>query len=193
MTDSSRTPPDDTDDSESPSPTRDRDDADGGAESGQDVLLTIAVFAIAFVLIGFLLPQIITLYAPDGHYIEIHNVTAQNTTTEAGAASIKVTKTVNRPTDGTILLELIKVSNGSSSQVAVYFGPHYFEEGTETIYYVRELPDDLKPGRYYWILHFQLDYNSAQRTVTQTSNTFVVQNTSTNETVKLKHDEKETP
>lgn len=159
----------------------------GGDGSDRDLLLTIAVFAIAFVLIGFLLPQIVTLYAPDGYYIEIHNVTAQNTTTEAGTASIKVEKTVKRPTDGTILLELIKVSNGSSSQVAVFYGPHYFEEGSDTIYFVRSLPGTLDPGRYYWILHFQLDYNNAHRTVTETSNTFLVQNKSTNSSVGLKH------
>lgn len=176
-------------DATSSGPLHPDDDSDGRGDPDRDLLLTVGVFAIAFVLIGFLLPQIVTIYAPDGYYIEIHNVTAQNTTTEAGAASIKVEKTVKRPTDGTILLELIKVSNGSSSQVAVFYGPHYFEEGSDTIYFVRSLPDSLDPGRYYWILHFQLDYNNAHRTVTETSNTFLVQNDSTNASVGLKHGE----
>ena len=150
-----------------------------------DLFLTIAIFSIAFVLVGFLLPQIITLYAPQGYYIEIDNVTVTNTTTTAESYTLIVEQEVHTSTDGTILLELVQVSNGSTEQAAVFFGPHYFEEGAQTVYYTRALPEDLEEGRYYWVVHFSLTYGHTQRTATVRSDLFAVENTSTNESVVI--------
>lgn len=168
--------------------TSDGSDGDGGGEvaiddeeSATGTFLTIAVFVIAFVLIGVLLPQIVAIYAPPGHYVEIHDVRTYNTTTNATSYTVEIERTVHHPTDGTILMELMRVENGTSEQAAVFFGRHYFSDWEETVYYTRPLPDGLKPGTYYWVVHVQLHYSGIERSITARSESFTVTNSSETE------------
>lgn len=138
-------------------------------------LLAIVFCVMAFTLIAALTPAIIHQHAPTDRYIEVTEFRAENVSTNATEQDLLISRSVNYPTRGDVLLELVLVSNETETHIQTHYERNYFAAGNHTIVFERPLPADLPEGTYYYTLHIEFNVDGVERELYARSNTFRVE------------------
>jgi len=130
-------------------------------------ILVILLFAITFTLIGWLAPALYATYVPQEHIMEVHEFTAQNTTTEAEEHFVCFDRTVHRASSAEVFTELY-ILDEDNERIKVSFekGNRYFQEGQSQAVTKYELPNNLTEGTYKYVLVTKFDMSDGRVTRT---------------------------
>lgn len=137
----------------------------------------ILLFVITFVLVGHTAPILHATYAPSDNMIEVHEFSAENTTVDAEEHNIYFKRTVSRGTSAEVVNGLYLINdNGNRVEVDSKTMDRYLQEGKETIVIPYELPKNLSPGeyRYMMITEIELANGRVTRTFEFESEKFIV-------------------
>lgn len=130
------------------------------------VRVTFALFfAASFALIGWTAPVIYASNAPNSEFIEVHDFTAQNVSSDATSHYLCFNRTVNKAAPGQAYAELYIV-NGDNERAEIDSKviEQYFQKGQHQISYETPLPPNLEPGEYRYILVIQMDLTNGRVT-----------------------------
>lgn len=138
---------------------------------------TAILFAILFVIVGWVAPAAYASYAPDSHYMEVHEFSAENATTGDDSHLICFDRTVHKANSGKVFTELYLV-DGNEHRVEVdsYTMERYFQSGRHQVETPMPLPNHVEPGEYRYVLVVQMDLaqGRVQREFSYTSDTFTI-------------------
>lgn len=141
-------------------------------------IIVALLFAIAFVLIGWSAPLIYASHAPQDHFLEVHNFSAEDTHVSADEHNIYLNRTVHRPADADIVVEMKLLRNdGTVVEQDSFQIDAYYQEGQRDLVIKREIrTDSLEPGTYRYVDAVTLSYYSGrvERTFTYKSEPFTV-------------------
>jgi hypothetical protein len=140
---------------------------------------TIALFAILFVLLGVLVPMAYIQVAPESQFIEVHNFTADDTHVQAEEHNVYFNRTVKRPAEATVLIEMKLIrEDGSIVEEDSFDVDAYYQKGQEKIIIPRKIRErtSLEPGTYRYVDAVTLTYYNGlvERTFVHKSNNFTV-------------------
>lgn len=149
----------------------------------QSNIVVVLLFAMSFALIGWTAPVLYATHAPNDRFIEVHNFEAQDTTVANDRHYICFDRTVYQPTPATIYMELYLTNGDRRTQLEVDSDrmSRYFQEGKHRVVTPVELPQNVKPGEYRYLLVAQLELADGriERSFVYESDVFVVRNEST--------------
>lgn len=156
-------------------------------------LQTAAVFCIAFVIIGWSLPIAFAMYAPSGHYINNVDVRAGNTTIDADSHNLCFTRDVRHGTEGVLISKMVLIQEDHRKEVQQEAYETYFHPGNTTVELSTELPDDLEPGDYRYLLSISYEVRNGliEREMTVKSNTFTISENGTTEDIDCSNMDRE--
>ena len=139
----------------------------------------ILLFATTFTLVGWLAPVLYATYVPANQVIEVHDFTADDTTTESDYHYICFDRTVKQETSGRVFTELYLV-DGSDKRIEIESDSmqRYFQSGRTKVITPYDLPEDLREGEYRYLLVVQLQLadGRVKRSFSYKSDPFVVEN-----------------
>lgn len=139
---------------------------------------TALLFAILFITGGFVAPIAYVSVAPDSQFVEVHNFEAADTYVGAEEHNVCFERTVHKPSDAQITIELILLrDDGSIVEEDSFTIDAYYQEGREEVIIKRELrANSLDPGEYRYVHSVELSYynNRATKHLTFTSEPFSV-------------------
>lgn len=145
-------------------------------------LVVAILFSIAFVTIGFAAPMLYSAHAPQSQFIEVHEFTAQDASTNTDEHYLCFNRTVHQPTSGTAYTELYLV-NGDSKRVEVGTRTmdRYFQEGSHKVITPMQLSSELGDGQYRYLLVLQMELSEGRvtRTFVFESDTFTINSSNT--------------
>ena len=135
-------------------------------ESNVHTLLTVAIFVILFMSIGLTAPIMYVSIAPDNHFIEMHSFEVENTHVDADSHEICFNRTVHRPSNADITVEMLMLRDGGVIVEKDSFEVDaYYQRGTEEVIVTREIrTDNLEPGTYKYIQSSELQYYDGRAT-----------------------------
>lgn len=133
-------------------------------------LITIAVFTLLFISIGWAAPIMYVSTAPDGHFIEMHSFEVEDTHVDADSHEICFNRTVHRPSEADITVEMLMVrEDGAIVEKDSFEVDAYYQKGTNEVIVTREIrTDNLEPGTYQYIESSELHYYDGRATKTIT-------------------------
>jgi hypothetical protein len=120
----------------------------------------ILLFAMVFMLFGWLTPVIYATYVPGDMVIEKHSFSAENASITQDTHDICFDRTVRRPASGRVFTELYLVSDGDATvrtEVSSETMQRYFQKGRHQAVTPLDLPNDIEAGRYKYLLVVKLD------------------------------------
>jgi len=151
---------------------------------------TAILFAILFVTVGWIAPAAYASYAPQDHFIQVHEFSAEDTTTDSDSHLICFDRTVSNGQSGKVFTELYLVNGHDNERVEVDSRTmeRYFQEGRSHVETPFALPQHIQPGEYRYVLVVQMELaqGRVQREFSFTSETFTITDdpTNTNTTTK---------
>lgn len=147
--------------------------------------------AVLFISVGWLTPIMYASYAPQDSFIEVQEFSTDNAVITDNIHKAHLTWTINQPTTGHSYTELYLVEDRGDNErrLNVNSARESFSEGTRSVTISHELPDDVTPGTYKYILivRMELAHGRVVRTFQFESSTFEI--VLDNSTEKLKYDE----
>lgn len=142
---------------------------------------TIVLFAILFILIGLTAPIVYINLAPEERFVDVHNFDASDTYVGAEKHNVCFERTVNRPSDADITIELILLrDDGSIVEEDSFEVDAYYQQGRRDVTIPRQIRDDeMNAGEYRYVHSVELSYYNglATKSFTFVSDEFVVHET----------------
>lgn len=139
---------------------------------------TAILFAILFIIIGFSAPIGYVAVAPDSQFVEVHSFEAADTYVGAEEHDVCFERTVHRPSDAQITVELKLIrDDGAIVEEDSFTVDAYFQQGRDTVIIKRQIrAESLEPGEYRYVHSVQLAYydNRAVKDFEFTSKPFTV-------------------
>lgn len=146
----------------------------------------MVLFAILFIVVGNFVPVLYAAYAPQGHYIEVNDFSAQDTTTADSSHLVCFDRDVKNANSGTIITQLYLVNGEDNTRLEVdsHTIERYFQEGDKEIKRAFPLPDNIGTGEYRYILVVDMDLaqDRVSREFAFTSEPFTVTESDTPQT-----------
>lgn len=129
-------------------------------------LIIIGLFTLLFVSIGWAAPVMYVSVAPDSHFIEMHNFEVENTHVDADSHKICFNRTVHRPSDADITIEMLMVrGDGIIIEKDSFEVDAYYQGGSQKVIVTREIrTNNLEPGTYRYIESSELHYYDGRAT-----------------------------
>lgn len=121
---------------------------------------TAILFAILFVVIGLAAPFLYVSIAPNSHFVEVHDFDAADTHVGAEEHNVCFERTVHKPSDADITIELVLLrDDGAIIEEDSFEVDAYYQEGREEVIITRELrTNSLEPGEYRYVHSVELNY-----------------------------------
>lgn len=136
------------------------------------------LFALLFLTIGWMAPVTYASYASQDNFIEVHNFHAQNASVDAESHMICFNRTMHQSQSGKVFTELYLVSPESNNRIEVdaKTQERYFQEGHFAVETPFDLPPNLSPGDYKYVLVIQMGLANGRvnREFSFTSETFKI-------------------
>lgn len=136
------------------------------------------LFAILFVIVGYVAPLAFAAYVPTDYYVEVNGFEAESVPETAESHNVCLDRDVRSDQTGTVFTELYLVDGDSGERIEVgsMSSREYFEEGDYTIQETMDLPEKVQPGTYRYVLVIQITpaQGRVTRNVEHTSNTFTI-------------------
>jgi len=136
------------------------------------------LFAILFVIVGYVAPLAFAAYVPTDYYLEINDFEAESVAETDDSHKLCLDRDVRTDQTGTVFTELFLVSGDSGERIEVgsMSSREYFEEGDYAIEQTMDLPEEAQPGKYRYVLVIQITpaQGRVTRQVEHTSNTFTI-------------------
>lgn len=151
-------------------------------------IMIILAFALTFAVIGWVSPILYASNVPQAQVIEVHEFSAQDTTSTADEHFICFDRTVHKPATAETFTELYMVGeDGTRIEVDAQTRVDYFEEGNRQVVQPISIPDKLAEGeyRYLFVANFDLADGRVERTFAFESESFYVNDSDD----KTTHDE----
>lgn len=146
-------------------------------------LQTTILFAILFVVVGWVAPTAYATYAPSDNFITVHHFDAQNTTTSSNSHLVCFNRTVHSSGTGKVYTELWLLDNNSNKVIQVQSNHQtkYFPAGDKIVLTDSKLPNDTEPGKYRYlsVIKLTLANGNVQREFTFKSDPFTTSKNST--------------
>lgn len=143
------------------------------------------LFAILFVTLGWIAPAAYASYAPASTYMEVHEFSAQNTTTNSNVHMVCFDRTVHEAHTGQAFIELYLKNGDTDKTVEVDSSTmeRYFQEGRHDVVTPFELPNHLQEGKYQYLLVVKMELVNGRvaREFAYTSDPFYVEDSSAEE------------
>lgn len=148
---------------------------------------TIALFAILFILIGTVAPIVYTQVAPESQFVEVHSFTVEDTHVQAEEHNIHLDRTVYRPAEADITVEMILLRDDDVIVEEDSFEiDAYYQEGRKKLIIPRKIKDStsIEVGTYQYVDTVTLSYHNGmvERTFVHRSDTFTVYENKSNVT-----------
>lgn len=137
---------------------------------------TITLFVIAFLVIGYVAPIVFVSFSPKERFVDVHSFQAADTHVDAETHNICFNRTVNRPTDVDITVEVILLQDNATIEKSSYEVDAYYQESSEPIIIERQLPDNLEEGEYQYVHNVEASYfaNNVEKNIQFRSEPFTV-------------------
>jgi len=121
---------------------------------------TAILFAIFFILVGFLSPIAYVNVAPDSHFVEVHEFSAEDSYLGAEQHDVCFNRTVHRQSDAEITVELVLLRNdGIIVEEDSFNIEAYFQKGAKDVTISRELDTEkIEAGTYKYVHSVELSY-----------------------------------
>lgn len=121
-------------------------------------IAVILLFAMTFTLVGWTSPVIYASHVPADQVIEVHDFTAEDTTTESDEHYVCFDRTVATGSPATIYTELYLLDkNDNRVEVDSNSMDRYMQEGRTTVIVPYDLPDGLQAGEYRYVLVTEME------------------------------------
>lgn len=153
---------------------------------GYERAAIILVFAAAFTIIGTMAPVVYATYVPNSEIMETHSFVAQNATVDDSQHYVCLDRTVHQATTAEAFTELYIV--GGEQDVLIEVNPdvvqRYLDQGRTQVVTLIDLPENLQPGEYQYLLVVQIDMadGRVERSMAFRSETFTVSDGPINQT-----------
>lgn len=123
-------------------------------------ILLMVVFATAFIIIGTVVPALVLGTAPQSTFVEVHDFSASDTHVGAQEHTVCFERTVHRPSQADISIELLLVSeDGKIIEEDSFEIDAYYQEGREKVVITRQIrTPSLEPGVYRYRHSAELTY-----------------------------------
>lgn len=137
---------------------------------------TITLFVIAFLVIGYAAPIVFVAFSPEDRFVDVHSFQAADTYTDAETHNVCFNRTVNRPTDVDITVEVILLQENVTVEKSSYEVDAYYQKSSEPIIIERQLPDNLEAGTYQYVHNVEASYfvNNVEKNIQFRSDSFTV-------------------
>ena len=140
---------------------------------------TAILFSILFVTVGFISPIVYVTVAPDNQFVEVHEFDATDTHVGADNHNICFDRTVHRPSNVDIVVEMMLLrEDGTIVEQDSFEIDAYYQQGREEVIINRNIRDnnDLQSGTYRYVHSVELNYygNRVAKGLTFTSERFTV-------------------
>lgn len=147
-------------------------------QNNLQTILTILLFIVLFMSIGWMAPVLHTTYAPEDNFVEMHSFEVQDTHVDADSHNLCLNRTVHRPADADITVEMLLVKDdGTIIEQDSFSVDAYYQKGSDRIIVPRAIrADNLQPGEYRYIESTKLSYydSRANKEIDFTSEEFRV-------------------
>jgi len=140
-------------------------------------IMIILTFALTFAVIGWVSPILYASNVPQAQVIEVHEFSAQDTTSTEDEHFICFDRTVHKPATAETVTELYMVGeDGTRIEVDSRKRVDYFVGGNRQVVQSVSLPDELAEGEYKYIFvaNFNLADGRVERTFAFESESFYV-------------------
>jgi len=116
-------------------------------------IAVILLFTITFTLVGTFAPVVYSSHVPQGQVIQVHEFTAQDTTTTADQHYICFDRTVHEASLAETFTELyLLTDDGQRVEIESRSNDRYFQSGQTQVVTPLDLPDDLAEGEYRYVI-----------------------------------------
>lgn len=147
-----------------------------------ETVALIILFAMLFAVIGWYIPAIYATHAPQGYYIEAHDLYTEDATIGDEHHTVCFDRTVHRGSSGEVFARLYLVSDDGTRILADSENERWaFDDGRETVRVTVDIPEHVKPGVYQYELVYDMEVANgrSERQFSFESNTFNVTNNET--------------
>lgn len=121
-------------------------------------LVIISIFVITFMIFGWVFPIFAASYMPQSEVIEAHSFRAEDVNQSDDSHSIIFDRTVKRGSSGEVFTELYLLDkDGNRVKVDSTSNENYFGEGRIRVVRHMDLPEDMEPGEYRYVLVAKFD------------------------------------
>lgn len=147
------------------------------SDINRERIVVILLFAIAFTMMGWLAPVLYATNIPQEQVIEVHDFTAQDTTTDSTEHYVCFDRTAHHAASATTFTELYMLTeDGQRVEIQSSSTDRYFQQGRDQVLTSLDLPDELAEGEYRYVLVAQVDMadGRVERTFAFKSEPFVV-------------------
>ena len=124
-------------------------------------LQAMAIVAILFILIGYMAPIFYVGVAPDSSFVEVERFDAADTYVGADYHEVCFDRTVHKPADADLTVELrLLKEDGTLVEADSFKIDAFYQEGSEDVRIQRNLEDSeqLQPGTYSYLHAVELSY-----------------------------------
>jgi hypothetical protein len=139
---------------------------------------TAILFAVLFVVVGYVAPIVFATYVPSDYYLEINDFQAENAVNGDVSHQVCLDRDVKNGQTGTIFTELYLLNgkNGERVEVGSMSSNEYFEEGSYKIEATMVLPEAIEAGEYRYVLVIEITpaQGRVTRQIEHTSDKFTV-------------------
>ena len=137
-------------------------------------VLTITVFIVLFMSIGWFAPAMYAAYAPQDQLIQVHQFDPQDATVDADSHIVCWDRDIHKEATGDVVTELYLIDdNGHRTEIDVRRSETYFEQDNVTSI-VLPLPEQKRAGTYEYqaVITMELVNGRIDRSFSFTSDTF---------------------
>ena len=121
-------------------------------------IAVILLFAITFTLVGTFAPVLYAANVPQDQVIQVHEFTAQDTTTTEDSHYICFDRTVHEASSAETFTELyLLTDDGQRVEIESRSNDRYFQSGQAQVVTPLDLPDDLAEGEYRYVIVARFD------------------------------------
>ena len=119
---------------------------------------TAVLFALLFITVGWITPAAYAAYAPQDHFIQVNEFSAEDTTTSADSHLVCFDRNVEQAKTGKVFTELYLVSNENKTiEVDSRTFERYFQDGSRAIETPFTLPPHLEEGEYRYAMVIKME------------------------------------
>lgn len=140
-------------------------------------IAVILLFTITFTLVGTFAPVVYASHVPQSQVIEVHEFTAQDTTTNSDTHYICFDRTVQEPSSAETFTELYLLTEDDQRvEIQSRTNDRYFQSGRKQVVTPLSLPDDLAEGEYRYVIvaKFGMANGRVERTFAFKSEPFII-------------------
>lgn len=139
-------------------------------------LLTVSIFIVLFMSVGWLAPAMYAAYAPQDRLIQVNQFEPQDATVDADSHVVCWDRDIYREATGDVVTELYLIDdNGHRTEIDVRRSETYFEQDNVTSI-VLPLPEQKRVGKYEYqaVITMELANGRIDRSFSFTSDTFEI-------------------